>query len=75
MFIVQTKDRIYAKFVPNLQFFYRIILQDKLQSFNIQDALPFHNKLYKMEATYKRFYLENSLPLNGTVQSGHDAVM
>ena len=41
-------------------FFYRIILQDKLQSFNIQDALPFDNKLYKLKATYKRFYMENS---------------
>ena len=61
----------------NSAVFYRIILQDKLHSFNIQDdrstRFPCTTN-YKNNNIIKRFYIENS-PLDGTVQSGQSAIM
>ena len=59
-------------FFPN--FNHRIILQDKLHSFNIQDDRNTRLTNYKNNNIIKRFYLENS-PLDGTVQSGQSTIM
>ena len=77
----QTSDRIYVIFCPILiiilQFFYGIILQDKLHLLSIQDD---RNTRFpsttndKNNTIIRRFYIENS-PLDRTVQSGQSAIM
>ena len=53
-------------------FNYRIILQDKLHSFNLQDNRSTRQTNYKNDNIIKRLHIENS-PLDGTVQSGQSA--
>ena len=84
LFIVETSNRIYVIYIffrtillIIRQFFYRVILEDKLHSFNVQDdrrtRFPSTTN-YKNDNNIKRFYKKNSL-LDGTVQSGQSAIM
>ena len=76
MFVVQTSDNVIFALII-LQVFHRIILQDKLHTFNIQDnrsTLFPSTTNYKNANNIKRFYVENS-PLDRTVQSLHSAVV
>ena len=63
-------------FSYNSAVFYRIILQDKLPSFTIQDdrSTRFRSTTNYKNNIIKRFYIENS-PLDGTVQSGQSAII
>ena len=62
-------------FAYNSAAFYRIILQDKLHSFNIRDdrSTRFPSTTNYKNDNITRSYIENS-QLDGTVQSGHSAV-
>ena len=63
-------------FAYNSAVFYRIILHDKLHSFNIEDDRSTRfpsTPNYKNDNNITRSYIENS-QLDGTVQSGHSAV-
>ena len=62
MLVVQTYDNVIFALIILQFFFYRIILQDKLHTFNIQDnrsTLFPSTTNYKNDNNIKRFYVDN----------------